>query len=727
MQLSSTTPVAALPGGTGGEAAASVSDRQRELSALWRTLVRRRATVLQIFLIVVALVVVGTAVWPKAYTTTLKVIAGNANGPAAQQGSSSSTNLPVLNALVLESGMQTSETYAELFVESPVVQRVIQQLNLKVSPDDLTSHVHVAPVTNTSILAVSVTWKDPATSAAIANAFGQAIVQRERQLVSSQADAALADLRQQLPTEQQRMNQAQDKLTKFETQHRIANIDEQTSAAITGLAALDAKLQQTTGDLRQAQAQLGSTNAQLASTPKTITGSTTLAQNPMVTGLQTQLTQDQVQLQQDEQQYTNRYPQVVALKAQIAKLQAAMAKAQQTVVSGSSEVPNPVYEQLAQQAAQLRGQVAADNAQITEVHAELKSTQPQLSALPAQAAQLAQLQRNAKSAQDVVTALEQKYVDARVASETAISDVTITQPATAQDAQVKPSLKLNFLVSLLLGLVLGITGALVVDYLDTSIRDEHQLETELGLPQLGSVPVVQLRNGAPLVPWVKALALDSFLQLVTNIKYATDEPLRSITVTSPAQGEGKSTIALNVALALNEIDGSVLLVDADLRRPSLHAKLQLPNERGLSDVLVGQCGLAQAIQVDPRSGLPVMTSGTAAPNPIKLLESPRFDELLNALYEHYRIVVFDGAALSKNVDAAVLSRRTSGTLLVVSHGTSDMRATNSAVTRLARMGARNILGFVMNRVEPRRADYAPYGADLPRLVADDAPIVVGSR
>jgi succinoglycan biosynthesis transport protein ExoP len=727
MQGLSSTPVAALPGGGGAaEGAASVSDRQRELAALWRTLVRRRSTVLQIFLIVVALVLVGTAVWPKQYTTTLKVIAGNANGPAAQ-GSSPETNLPVLNALVLESGMQTSETYAELFVESPVVQRVISQLNLKMSPKELDDHVTVAPVTNTNILAVNVTWSDPRTSAAIANAFGQAIVARERQLVSSQATAALADLKQELPLEQQRMNAAQDRLTQFETQHRIANIDEQTQATITNMAAMDAKLQQSQSDLRQAQAQLGSTNAQLASAPKTITGSTTMAVNPMVSGLQTQLTQDEVQLQQDEQQYTNRYPQVVALKQQIAKLQSAIARQQQTVVSNSSQVPNPVYEQLAQQAAQVRGQIASDTAQISELQAQLKSAQPQLAALPAQAAQLAELQRNAKSAQDVVAALQQKYVDARVASETALSDVTIVQPASAGAATVKPSLLLNFVISIVLGLVLGVSGAIVVDYLDNSIRDERQVEADLGIPQLGSVPVVQLRNGAPLVPWVKALALDSFLQLVTNIKYATDEPLRSITVTSPAQGEGKSTIALNVALALNEIDGSVLLVDADLRRPSLHAKLQLPNERGLSDVLVGQCGLAQAIQIDQRSGLPVMTSGTAAPNPIKLLESPRFDELLGQLYEHYRIIVFDGAALSKNVDAAVLSRRTSGTLLVVSHGSSDMRATDSAVTRLVRMGARNLLGFVMNRVEPRRADYAPYGADLPRLVADDAPIVVGTR
>ncbi|MGB6987174.1 MAG: polysaccharide biosynthesis tyrosine autokinase [Candidatus Aquilonibacter sp.] len=716
--VTSTTP-ASLPGST----EPTISDRQHELASLWRTIVRRRATVLQIFIGFVVLVLVGTLVWPKQYTTTIKLIAGNENGPGAPSDSAQ-TGLPVLNALVLESGVQTAETYAELFVEDPVLTRVVSDLQLGVGPHELLSHVTVAPVTNTNILGISVTWKNAATSAAIANAFGEAIVARQRDLVSSQANAALVDLAQELPPAQTAMDQAQNRLTAFETQHRLANIDEQTQATITNMAALDAKLQQAQGDEQQAQAQLSSEDVQMSSVPATITGTTNISENPVVSNLETQLTQVNVQLEQAEQQYTDRHPQVIALKQQKAQLESDIAKQQANVVAGKSVVPNPVYEQLAQQASQARSLVASDDAQIAELRNQLHETQPELSQLPGQAAELADLQRRAKSAQDVYAALAQKYVDARVASETAISDVTITQPANASQATVRPSLVLNFLISLVLGLVLGITGALVLDYLDNSIRDEREVEEELAIPQLGSVPFVQLRGGTPLLPWVKALALDAFLQLVTNIKYAVGEPLRSLTVTSPEQGDGKSTVALNVALALNELEGPVLLVDGDLRRPSLHAKLHLINERGLSDVLVGACALGDAVQTHKRTGLAVLTSGTATPNPIKLLESARFDDLLDELYARYKVVVFDGAALTNNLDSAVLARRTTGTVLVVSQGSSDLRAASHALKRLSRMGARNVLGFVMNRVDPRRSDYAPYGEDLPRLLADDAPIVV---
>ena len=721
----------AIPGAqpyalTGGVEPSPTSERQRELASLWRTIIRRRATVLRIFVGFVVLMLIGTLVWPKQYTTEIKLIAGNSNGaPGSDQ--SADSQLPVLNALILAGGVQSSETYAELFKETPVVQRVISQLHLNVGPRDLLEHVVVKPVTNTSILSVGVTWNDRNTSAAIANAFGQAIVDRQRDLVSSQAKAALDSLKTQLPQAQSRMNDAQNKLSSFESEHRIANIDQQTQNTITNMAALDAKIGQVQADRQQSQAQLASVTSQMSGMTPTIVGSSTTAQNPVVAQLQQQLTQVDVQLRQAEQQYTDQHPTVIALKAQEQQLKDAIAHQQQTVVSGQSSVPNPVYQQLAQQATQQRSQVAADTAQIAELQRQSKEMAPVLAALPSQTAALADLQRNAKAAQDVYTALQQKYVNAQVAEETALSDVTITQPALASQAIVRPSLLLNFVISLVLGAVLGVTGALILDYLDNSIKDEREVEEELALPQLGAIPLVQLRNGEPIVPWVKALALESFLQLVTNMKYATDVQLRSLAVISPQQGDGKSTIALNIALALNEIEGPVLLVDGDLRRPSLHAKLRMPNERGLSDVLVGATPLDDAVQVDERSGLAVLTSGTATPNPIKLLESSRFDSLMEELYSRYQTVVFDGAALVGNVDSAVLARRVSGTVLVVSHGSTDLREASGAMKRLQRMGVRNVLGFVLNRTEPRRADYTPYGNDVPRLYSDDAPIVAATQ
>lgn len=717
----------ALPGSTDASTPLG-NERNTELNALVRSVLRRKGAVLRIFFGFVALMIIGTLVWPKQYTTTIKVIAGNSNGPASAAGSTSgATDLPVLNALVIANGMQSAETYAELFKESPVVERVINDLKLNTSLRDLLSRTVVAPVTNTNILSISVTWPDAATSAKIANAFGQAIVDRQRELVSSQANAAIDSLQQQMPLAEDRMNDAQNKLTSFEAAHRIADIDTQTQNTINSMAALDAKIGQVKADESTAQAQLATVNGSLGSTPATITGNTTVSENPVVTQMQQQLTQVNVQLQQAEQQYTDQHPTVVALKQQKAQLEASIGKLKQTVVSGQSSVPNPVYQQLQGQAAQFRAQAAADAAQLGELSNQEKAMGPQLAMIPRQAADLANLKRNAKAASDVVTALQDKFVNAQVASQTALSDVTITQPASPRDAVVRPSLLINILVAIVLGAVLAVTGALLLDYFDNSIKDEREVEEELALPQVGAIPLVPIRDGKAPAPWLKAVALEAFLQMVTNMKYSTDQPLRSLAIVSPAQGDGKSTIALNSALALNELEGPVLLVDADLRRPTLHAKMRVENARGLSDVLVGQCSLDTALQVDKKTGLAVMTAGTPAPNPIKLLESQAFSKLIEELEARFKTVIFDGAALQGNLDSAMLARRVTGTVIVVSKNGTDLREAASALKRMQRMGVRNVLGFVLNRIDPRHSEYMGGYGTSPRLNADEAPILVAPR
>jgi polysaccharide biosynthesis transport protein len=665
---------------------------------------------LAIFLGFVGLVFVLSLMLPKSYTTTVKLIAGNpgTTGFAGAGNTSDDTQVPVLNALLIATGMQSTETYVELFQEVPVAQAVVAQLGLHVSPHALLSHVDIKPIVNTSIIALSVSWKDPNTSAAIANAFGSAVVDRQRELVATQANSALDFLNQQLPQAQKAMNDAQTQLASYEAQHHIADINAQTQNVITALATLDAKVGQAQADRQQAQAELLSANAQLHSTPATVTGGQEVSQNPVLAQLQSQLSQVDVQLQTALQQYTEKHPTVIALRNQEAEIKREIAHQQATVIANTNTVPNPVYTQIQQQAEQYATQVASDNAQLVALKTQQRQLNPQLATLPAQTATLANLQRQAKSAEDVYTALQGKYNNATIARDTALSDVTITQPADPHFADVKPHLATNLLLGIVLGAVLAVLGAFVIDYLDNTIKDDRDVEEELALPSLGAIPLVKMRNGTPELPWVRTMSIEAFLQLVTSMKYASDKPLSTVMVTSPTQGDGKSTVALNVAIAMGELEPRVLLVDADLRRASLHHKLRMKNERGLSDILVGRSSLNDVIQGTRYPGLDLLTSGTPTPNPIKLLESGRMDAFLREAQGRYRCVVIDGTALSVNVDSAVVARKSDGTVIVLSANQTDLRAAKQALRRMQQVGVRNILGYVLNRVVPRKEDYEAY-------------------
>ena len=674
-----------------------------------------------IFLGFIGLVLIFSLLVPKSYTTQIKVIAGNSS--AVPSGDNTDSQLPVLNALLAASGVQSAETYVELFQETPVAQQVIADLRLNMSPSALLQHVSVKPITNTSIIDLSVTWSNPRTAALVANDFGKVVVQRQRDLVSSQAQQAMDFLKGQLPVANKAMHDAQMKLADFEASHHIADINAQTQSYINTLGTLDGKIGQTQADMQQAKAQLGSVNGQLHHTSPTITGGTTVATNPVLQQLQTQLSQVQVQLNTAEQQYTDKHPTVIALKQQEQQLQSEIARQQSTVVANTNTVPNPLYQQLQQQQAQYQAQVAADQAQIGELQRQRTALNPTLAKLPAQAATLADLQRAAQSAQDVYNALQQKYNNASVARDTALSDVTVTQPASPASARVSPNLLLNLLLGILLGAILAIVGAFVIDYLDGSIKDESEVEEELALPPLAQIPLVRMRNGVAALPWVRTLTIESFLQLVTSIKYASDSKLETLVITSPSQGDGKSTISVNVALAMAELEPRVLLVDADLRRASIHTKLRVKNERGLSDVLVGRAKLDDVVQKTKYPGLDILTSGTPTPNPIKLLESQRMDDMLQEAGKNYRCVIVDTAALSVNLDAAVVSRKVDGTVVVLSAGTTDLREAKGALRRLNQVGVKNILGFVLNRVVPRRSDYGAYELGPGETAAEEEPMI----
>jgi succinoglycan biosynthesis transport protein ExoP len=700
----------------------------KDVAAFARTLTRRLRPMLAIFFGFLALVVALSLIVPKSYTTTIKMIAGNNSTEInGSQSTSPNSQLPVLNALMIASGVQTAETYVELFKEEPVAADVIRRLNLSgVSSSNLLSHVDVEPVTNTNIISLAVTWKSRQASAAIANAFGDAVIARERDLVAAQADNALGFLQAQMPQAGQTMHNAETALAKYEAQHHIADINAQTQATISALASIDAKVGQVQADQKVQTAMLATERSELARMPATITGGRTMAQNPVLAQLQNQLSQVDVQLNNDLKTYTNAYPEVVALREQKATLERQIAGAQSTVIASTDTVPNPVYQQLQQQVATATGNVASDSAQLQALDAQRRQMEPALAALPSQAATLADLQRQATSAQDVYTALQTSYNNATIAKDTALSDVTVTQPADPATATVRPDLKLNVLLGVVLGAILAVLGAFVIDYFDNTVKDDRDVQSEFELPALSAIPLVKMRNGTPELPWVRSLSVEAFLQLVTSIKYASDSPLESLVVTSPSQGDGKSTIALNVAIAMGELEPRILLVDADLRRASLHSKLRMKNERGLSDILVGRATLSDAVQKSSYPGLDILTSGTAAPNPIKLLQSPRMDEFIQEAKSQYRCTVIDCTALSVNLDSAVVARKADGLLIVLAAAQTDLRAARAALQRLQQLGVHNVLGYVLNRVVPRREDFMPYEPELPGAELSEEPMITAS-
>jgi polysaccharide biosynthesis transport protein len=299
---------------------------------------------------------------------------------------------------------------------------------------------------------------------------------------------------------------------------------------------------------------------------------------------------------------------------------------------------------------------------------------------------------------------------------------------------ISPRPKLDIGLGLVLGLALGIGGALLREGLDHTIRGKAAVIDIADAPVIGSIPEAVGRMGQLISEEAGSAVGEAFRQLRTNIRFLSiDRKLSSFVVTGSLPNEGKTTVASNLAIALAHSGERVVLVDGDLRRSGLADQFGLPTGVGLTSVLLGDISVGQAIH-QWREDLPlyIMTTGPTPPNPSELLGSVRLFEIVDALQASGATVIFDSPPLLPVTDAAVIARATGGAIMVVRYGSTRNEQLAAAVDALRTAGA-NILGVVGNRVKrQRKASYGGYYVEQPsgkraRHVQPTSPAVPSQR
>ncbi len=291
--------------------------------------------------------------------------------------------------------------------------------------------------------------------------------------------------------------------------------------------------------------------------------------------------------------------------------------------------------------------------------------------------------------------------------------------------EIDPRGRMNILLGALLGLILGAGAAFFLEYLDRTVRTTADVESFLGIPVLGIIPrlrrVVEaeergetLPMGIPLVVALDPLdpAAEAYRNLRMNLMFMSteDEPIRTILFTSPGPNEGKSTTGLNFAVMLAQQGQRVLLLDADLRRPSLHKALDILREPGLTNLLVGDAELREAIRPNVLPNLDFLPSGPFPPNPSELLNSKAMERLLEELEGKYTHIILDSPPILAVTDSSVLGAHADGVVVVLRSGETEQKAAERSVDQLRRIGVR-VFGAVLNEVAtstPEESYYLQY-------------------
>ncbi len=357
--------------------------------------------------------------------------------------------------------------------------------------------------------------------------------------------------------------------------------------------------------------------------------------------------------------------------------------------------------------------------QITETLDETNKKQQELGDLFS-ARQIADTQAEIAALNAKLTTLQSNYAALLSNSQRgAVNTLTVLEPANLPGFPIGPNKSMTIVLAGVIALVISAGAAYLLEYLDDTLKVPEEIHKLLDVPVIGFISAMERGkyHGDYVAKHPRSAIAESFRALRTDLEFsAVDQPLKTILITSSGVAAGKTSIAINLAVVIAQGGKKVILVDADLRKPSVHRSLGLPNRQGLSDAFRRDKDIRDLAQFWQEGNIHVVTSGPLPPNPAELLSSRKMDQILQTVEREADVVIIDGPPFLVT-DAAILSAKVEGAVLVVRYGHTRKESAVNAVKQLNRTGAR-ILGVVLNQI-PRSGEekygvyryYAGYYAD----------------
>ena len=281
-------------------------------------------------------------------------------------------------------------------------------------------------------------------------------------------------------------------------------------------------------------------------------------------------------------------------------------------------------------------------------------------------------------------------------------NVKIIRHVKKAENPISPNKKMNITLGVLIGLITGMAIVFLLEYMNNTYKNKEDVERNLKLPVLGVIPKqIRKRDMLVMEEEPRSLEAECYRTLVTNIQYSSvDSRCKTIVVTSAQKGDGKTTVAGNLALALAAWGNRVVLIDCDIRRATVHKAFNISNEKGLTEILVNKAKLKD-VAVGIKETLLAIPAGKSSPNPSELLNSSVMEELLEELKESCDYVILDTAPVEAVADAQILSAKVDGTLVVIRAGKTKINEVQDSLNLLQKVRGK-ILGIVLNQTEEDR-------------------------
>ena len=708
------------------------SDDEIDLLAYWRMLVKRRWLIVAIIALVVAIALVRTLLTPPTFRATVVM----------QIDSESMQVMQVQGITPMQGGWDPdfNQTQYELLQSRSLAERVAEDLHLAgsnifeqlrppswserlgelLNPDSrvkeqplapkavsenpaggetgragqgaannalwqlrsatglIQGGVSVDPIRNSHLVRVSYDSMLPAFSARVANAVADGFIAASMDRQFGASTYAKKYLEDQLAQLKSRLEESERALVSFAQIENIVPNADGTSLVGQNLADLNASLAKSQEQRIRAEARW----AEASKVSGAALPADMLADSILRT-LQQQRAQLQGQYQQKLQTFKPEYPEMRSLKGQI----------EESTKQIENELKNIRLSVKAEYAAAL-GQEKMLEAQLDELRT--KTLEADRGSI-----QYNILKRDVDTNRQLYNALLQRYKEVGMAGGAKQSNISIIDRAQVPMSRFAPSLSRNLMLGFLLGAMLAVMIALLLEYIDDSLKSPQDIEQHLKLPVLGIIPKLTKQTPREALSDPRSAFSESYRSVRTALQFSTDSGVpKVLLITSPAASEGKSTSAFTLAQNFVQLGKRVLLIEGDLRNPSLAKATGLIASNGLSSLLSGATTLDQAVTKSDNKNLDVILSGPLPPSPTELLAGSRLVSLLMIAAQKYDQIIIDGPPVLGIADAPILANAAGGTLLIVRSGSSKISSAQAAIKRLRVTRAR-LIGCLLTQYDAK--------------------------
>ena len=680
----------------------------RELQRYLNVLRKRWRIVTTVLIVSLAVAFVITIRMPKTYEATCSLVI-ESTAPQVLEGVKD----------VIEMAGATREFYTtqyRIIRSHEVAQQVIDRLGLAsdasyFGPMDasqpanrdfmvegLLRKVKVVGVRESHIANIQVSDVDPARATRIANAFADTYIEQNLDFKLEGARSAGTWLGEQTVDLRKKLESSEMELYRFRKERNLLDVglDDKMGMTRQNLQSLNAKIT----DVKAKRIELESIRTLILAAKNNISERESLPEirdNPVVQKLRENHL-DLLKIKADlESRYGEKHPKIDTVQQQLAAVHRDYGKELDDVLRAFDKR----YQALVETENSLLKWMGHEKQQALEL-AKLET-------------EYRPLARDAENNGKVYSQINQRQKEINLTGMLKANNVRILDRATQPRSPVSPRLALNLPVGIALGLIFGLLLAFTIEALDNTVKSPEAAEELVGAPLLGVIPMLsQSRQHAiadaperdlAVFKDPTCLAAEACRSIRTNMLFISAQKEFSLfSVTSPGPQDGKTTVAINLAVTMAQAGGRILLIDTDMRRPRIHRSFGLKSDKGISSVIAGDIPLKDAIQKSEVPNLDILPCGPMPPNPAELLHTERFRQILAECHGGYDRVILDSPPIGPVTDPAIIGGATDGVVLVLRAGHTTREATQFARRQLGDAGAR-ILGLVINQTDRKGSGY----------------------